>query len=548
MKRRHAAMAALSMLAAVALAACGSTGGGTGSSTNGASIAVTPAATKDVGALTWWQFSRPIFTLDPVKFNDYPEDTIIPNLCESLARVQPGMKVVPGLAASWTQPDPLTLVYTLRSGVKFWDGSPLTAQDAAYSMNRNRDPKNASIYAGTYSDVDSVAATGPLTVTVKLKRPSTLFPEQMATAAGAVVQKAYAEEKGAQLGTPHGGVMCTGPYKVKSWNGSDSLTIERSSNYWNADMQPKAASIKFVAPQDPATVSNGFSTGAFDGGFGIPASMISTLQQTDAGKLWVASPDQSQVIDAIAVINKDGALGSQAVREALSKSIDRRGIAATAWFGEATALHSYAPPAYWTYGRDAFAAAYEKLAAQDDDVAGAKKLVAGAGAVAQKPIVLAIDAGFPTSVEEASVIKQTAAQAGLNVEIRALPIEQFGALFSDLDAGKKQGIDALLTLGYNQIADPLAIYEDIARPGGGSNFTGYDNPQVTKLLLKAQGQADPDARAQTIIQAQALVMQDLPWIPVTTPRLATFQKTGITGAPVDFSYMTSPWAAEVGAP
>ena len=549
MKRRHAAAAALSMLTAVALSACGSTTDGTqGGTTTGKSVAVTPAATKAVGELTWWQFSRPIFTLDPVKFNDYPEDAIIPNLCESLARVAPGMKVVPGLAESWSHPDPRTYVYKLRSGVKFWDGSPLTADDAVYSLNRNRDPKNASIYAGNYSDVDTITATDSLTVTVKLKRPSILFPEMMATLAGAVVQKAYTKEKGAQFGTPRGGVMCTGPFKVKSWNGSDSFTMERNAGYWNPKEQPKAASIKFVAPQDPATVSNGFSTGAFDGGFNIPASMVATLQKTDAGTLFVASPEQSQVIDAIAVINKDGALGNQAVREALSKSIDRKGIAATAWFGEATPLHAYAPPAYWSYGKDKFAAAYEKLAAEDSDVAAAKQLVAGAGAIAKKPIVLAIDAAFPTSVEEASVIKETAAQAGLNVKIRALPIEQFGALFSDLDAGKKNGIDALLTLGYNQITDPLAIYQDIARPGGGSNFTGYDNPQVTKLLVKAQGQEDPEARAETIIQAQTLVMKDLPWIPVTTPRLATFQKKGVTGAPVDFSYMTSPWAAAVGAP
>ena len=81
---------------------------------------------------------------------------------EGLAQYTPDLKVAPRLATSWKTPDPLTYVYKVRKGVKFWDGTPLTAEDVAYSMSQQMNPKVASQESSFYSSVASVKATGPM--------------------------------------------------------------------------------------------------------------------------------------------------------------------------------------------------------------------------------------------------------------------------------------------------------------------------------------------------------------------------------------------------
>ena len=83
-------------------------------------------------------------------------------------------------------------------------------------------------------------------------------------------------------------------------------------------------------------------------------------------------------------------------------------------------------------------------------------------------------------------------------------------------------------------------------PTGISNFNGYDNPKVVKLLLQARATTSPSARARLVIAAQTLVMQDLPWIPLGFRDNTTFVRHGVCGVPLDFSAMASLWAASVG--
>ena len=111
------------------------------------------------------------------------------------------------------KPDDRTQVYTLRTDVTFWDGTPMTAKDVAYSLDRQRNPDNGSYFASYYAHVKSVEATGPDQVTVRFTQPDAMFEQAMSTAAGAVSQQAFTERGGENFGTPQTGVMCTGPFE-----------------------------------------------------------------------------------------------------------------------------------------------------------------------------------------------------------------------------------------------------------------------------------------------------------------------------------------------
>lgn len=504
----------------------------------------TAPATKDLSSINWWIWYRPLASIDPVKYDDYPEDLVIPNMCESLFRQTAGMKTVPDLAQSYSWTTPTTLVLHIRQGVKFWDGTTMTAQDVVYSLERNLVPSNASIYYWMYHWVKSMAATGPYTVTIKFTQHDVEFIPEAATMGAAIVEKAYAQKKGINFGTPQGGVMCTGPYKLQSWNGTSDLVMVRNPNYWDKSAIAKTAKITFEWPQDPGQVAAAFENGTFAGGFDILSQDIPILKKTKAGKLYIGPSSQSMEIDALIDVATKGAIANPLVRKALSMSINRADMVKVVADNAAVPAYAYAPPGYYSYEPSVFNAAYAPIAKAGADVAAAKKLVQEAGAVAKQPIVFAFPSGSPSAAFEAEIVQQSGDAVGLNIKIKTIPEAQYGALFSDPKS--RQGYSLILTGNYDQSPDPLALYTDIAAPGATSNFNSFNDPTITKEINQATATDNLAKRAAETVKIQSQVLQQLPWIPLFFQPQVAFVRNGICGVRLDFSVMTGPWANTVG--
>ncbi len=516
----------------------------TGGSATGAAV-VTSAPTKPLASATWWVFYRPPLSLDPIKNEDYPENTILGNLCEPLLTVTPNFQVVPDLASAVNSSNPAKWVFTIRSGVRFWDGTPMTADDVVYSLERNLVPANASVFGATdLTEVAKIAKTAPNQVTITLKHPDVGFGERLVTGASSVVSESYAKRLGSRFGTPNGGIMCTGPYKLVSWDGATQLVVARNPNYWNTAAEPKLGRLTFVWPQDPGIVANSFLSGEFDGGFNLPWSAVSRLQSSSSGTLSVGNASQTLMVELLAFINPQGtAAADPRVRQALNLAIDRGALVQSVFNGMAAPAYSLAPQGTWGYAQNVFRAAYDQIPAQRN-LAEAKRLVKAAGAVARKPITIATPAGQPLSTDQIAIIQQDAQQIGLTVRIDAIPAEQYGALFSSPQARKD--ITALLTIGYNHVQDPLADYEDSLSPSGIANYDRYDNPAIDKLIAQAQATADPTARANLVVQIQNQFLKDLPDLPILSPYTTLYQSSRITGAPITYTYENTAWAARLG--
>jgi peptide/nickel transport system substrate-binding protein len=143
---------------ALTLAACSS--GSTTATPSGTGGAIeltttTPAASADAESISWALPTGEPRSLDPAKTGDYAANTVVTNLCESLLRLEPDFSTTPGLATEIERVDPVTTVITLRDGVTFWDGSAMTADDVAYSLNRNLDPAVGSFSAAIFRNVAS---------------------------------------------------------------------------------------------------------------------------------------------------------------------------------------------------------------------------------------------------------------------------------------------------------------------------------------------------------------------------------------------------------
>ncbi|RVU19971.1 ABC transporter substrate-binding protein [Streptomyces antnestii] len=498
----------------------------------------TPAAAKGLAKVTWNLPYEPQ-TLDPIRSFNYAENTALSNMCESLLRMNPDFKITPGLATKAANPTPTTWVYTLREGVKFWDGAPLTAADVAASLNRHLDPKLGTWWGDYFSTVKSVKATGAMQVTVTLKQPDALFNQAMATAAGAVVEKKFLDKAGKSVGTPSSGVMCTGPFQFKNWKSGDSMTLTRNENYWDAKLKAKSSSLvlKFIA--DETTAVNALRSGEVDGQyFYLPPAGLDQLRKSKSGSVTLG---HSLTFWSLLGSATSGPYADPKVRQALSLALDRAAISKVVFQGTASPERALTGSDYWGYQRKTFQKAYDALPAETQDLARAKKLLAEAGKPS-RPVVIGVQGSSAVHEQTANLLKATAQALGLDIEIKVVPVEQYGNLYSDPKARK--GIDAFLSTWYGNVPDPLDVYT-VFRQGGRTNFNGYT--AVDSDIKKARAEGDPAKRAALVTGIQDKVTRDVVWMPLNNLPVIMYMNNRVTGAVPSSPYLYYPWAVGLGA-
>jgi peptide/nickel transport system substrate-binding protein len=536
---------AVFVVAAATATAAGCSGGSGGSSNDakpGAGFEVskdTPAAKGNVPSVSWSLYAEPQ-TLDYLYAWDYPINTVLANVCEQFMRTTPDMKIEPGLAASYTNPDPLTWVYNLREGVKFHDGTPMTADDAVASLKRHLDPELASAWGTTFRNVASIDATGPLQVTIKLTKPDALLNSMLAASAGTVESAASIAKAGKEYGNPQGGVNCTGPFSLDKWTPGDSITLKKNPNYWDAKLMPKADQFKFVFIQDPAARVNALVSGSVDGGYMVPSSAFARLRNTPQGKLYFGPNTGSYLLG---ITNMQGTMGDLKLRQALSLAIDRDGLIKAASSGVGVTPKGLTPITAWGLVPDKAPGYYATLPPVGRDLTEAKKLVAEAGGAGKK-IVLATSSLAPEISVSATAVQAAGKSIGLDIELKTVTPDGYTALFTDPEARK--GIDLVVTNGYTNTPEPLEFYEALVT-GDFANYGNYSNPEYDKLYEEASGTADPGARSDLTSKLQDMALRDLAAIPLFEQPHNVFMNKRITGATPGITQLYWPWAATVGA-
>lgn len=500
----------------------------------------TPAGTQPVDSITWALY-RDVNNLDPVFAFDYPENTTIALLCEQPLRQAPDGTIVPGLA-DVTSPDDTTYVITIKDGVTFWNGDPVTADDVAFSLGRNMDPAIPGFYGAQYANVASIDVTDERTVTVTMKSPDYFFRGVLASSSAWIVQKSFVEAAGADFGNPTGRTMCSGSYQLGDWSIGSPLQVTVNENYWDASVKPLVASIEFVGAPDPIALSAAIQAGDIDGYYAFAS--IPTLNELRNDPNVTVTDGAGYQFDALLIAPREGSpLADVRVRQALSKAIDRQGYIDTVLAGAAQIPKSWAAPGTWGYARDVFQAGYDALPALDQDLDAAKALVAEAGAEGGT-FTIGLIGEVPPLVAEGALFQKAAEDIGLTAEIKTYPADQYISLF--IDPAARADVDAWFTVAYGDFADPGSVLGQGLLPGGSLNYLPYDDPEVTELLGQARATADDAARAELIVQAQALAMADMPMIPVALPNNTLITSSELTGAVPSFSMMYAPWANQLG--
>jgi peptide/nickel transport system substrate-binding protein len=498
----------------------------------------TTAGTQAVDKVVWGVY-RETQSLDPIYAFDYPENTVLSVMCEQLIHQNPDGSITSGLA-DLTYPDNTTMVFDLKPNITFWDGKPLTPEDVVYSLDRNTDPKLGGYYGATFNRVKSIEATGPSQVTIKLKEPDYWLAGELASTPGWIVEKAFVEAAGKDFGSPSGGTMCTGPYKLDNWKTGDVLSVVRNDNYWNPDVQPKVQEIDFKGTPDEAALTSALQTGDVNGYY---AFSLSTLDQLKSDSSVSVTDGNGWNTDAFIVSSFDGPLGDVRVRQALSLALDRQGIIDTIYKGAALMPRALSSPGTWGYGRSVFQKAWDALPEPTQNIGKAKQLIQDANAEG-KTITIGMSSELNNLATEASAYQAAGKAIGLNVKLKSVSAANYINFF--IDAKARADIDGFFTVNYGDYADPAALQATLVLPDGSQNYSGYSNPKVTDLMNAARSEADPDKRAQDVADAQAIIMQDLPWIPNALPYSELITSSNLTGATASFAYMFAAWANDMG--
>ena len=542
-RRSRWTVIAVAAVCALAASACGrplatsTSSSGDVSPTKGL-VAITPVGTKPVASVVW-ATNRDLRSTDPLFALGYPEFTATSLMCEPLLRQAPDGSLEPGLATV-ANPSPTSLVFTLRPGVRFWDGHPVTPADVVYSLDRHINPKLGGFYRPVFDRVASITATGQNQVTISLKQPDYWLESELSSVPGIVIEKSFAQKEGANYGTPGGGTMCTGAYMLKSWTPGVGVVAVRNPHYWNPAIHPLVGQITIKGVPDIASVTAGLETGAIQGDYLPSNSTLAQLTHSGTVKVYLGP---GWTTDAFVVTSLKGVLGNLNVRRALSLALNRQAIISSVYQGAALMPRWLSNPGTFGYGKSVFAKAYASSPVLTQNIAEAKKLVKQAGATG-KTITMGTSSQLAVIAGDTGAYQAAAQAIGLKVVLKSVSAQNFVEFFADPKF--RAGIDGVPSLAAGDYADPAAMLSSIVLPGGSQNYDNFNDPKITAALEQARSTADPAKRAALVAEAEALTVQQLPYIPTVQPDTVLALARGLTGAISSSAYLYSPWANRLG--
>jgi peptide/nickel transport system substrate-binding protein len=441
-------------------------------------------------------------TLDPRFATDAYSERITQLLYSSLVRVDAAFQVVPELAVTWSQPDPLTYRFILRRGVKFHNGLELTADDVRYTFESILDPATASPYRSVYGIIDRITVLSPYEIEFHLSGPQAPF---LVNLVRGIVPARLAAQRDVFARHPVG----SGPFRLVRWAPDDRVELAAFGNYYAGAPSIDGVVVKIIPDETIRLLE--LQKGNLDLVQNAITPEVLPLLKASGRFRVMTSPSTTYTYLGMNLL--DPRLADVRVRRAITLAIDRPAIIRTLLGGLAVEATGLLPPAHWAYEPDVTRYQYDPaLARRLLDEAG---VVDPDGAGPQPRLHLTFD----TSQNElarriAEVIQQQLAQIGIDLTIRS---HEWGAFYADIKAGRFQ----LYTLSWVGVVDPDLYYEvfhSSSRPPAGSNRDGYANPAVDRLLERGRRTNDPAVRRAVYREVQRIVADDLPYVSLWYPK------------------------------
>ncbi|WP_156158974.1 ABC transporter substrate-binding protein [Demequina gelatinilytica] len=502
------AAAAVALLG-LSLAACASSGEEAGSSESAA-----PLAAVDGGSLVYASDVQPITGgLDPYLASAFANMNATVQIYEPLLAKDADGTIIPWLAESWEQVDDLTYTFTLRDGVTFSDGSPLTVEDVIFSIESMR---ASAAGAANFATLGEVTALDDSTVQITTVAPDATLINVLAYRGSAIVSKAWyeaaTEEERQQT------AMGTGPFVLDTWTDQVSMTFTANESYWGEAPSVDTLEFDFIGDENARAAQLRQGSGTDMAWFRDPTQVSSLEEEGYTVGQNAATRSLTMYINAT-----DGPLADVKVRQAVSKAMDRQALIDFAMGG--LAEPSLVVPAGDPWGIEPD----ESTPNYTHDVDGAKALLAEAGETSPTiQLTYASDAAFALDVPMVEVLQQQLAEAGITLELVGKPWTEvlqsyIGGTWTDL----------LLVPGVYQ-PDPASYFSTVLTPGLPMATTvTAESPEVA-LYMQLRSTFDEAERAEILAQLETAVAENVNvLVAYTGPQRYEVWGDTVTGYEVD---------------
>ncbi|MBQ6315605.1 MAG: peptide ABC transporter substrate-binding protein [Mogibacterium sp.] len=463
-------------------------------------------------------------TLDPALNSAVDGANTILHLFEGLLVVDKDGQLAPGQAESWeTSDDGLTWTFHLRDGLKWSDGSDLTANDFVYSWKRICDPVVAAPYAETVcspiagyeeaigGNIDALEVSAPddKTFVVKLSAPCTFFGSLAAFATMMPVQQATIDENGDAWATAPESYISNGPFYMTEWEQGSHITVTKNPNYWNADAI-KLDSIKFMLIEDSNAAYSAYQNGEVMFIKDVPTEEIPSLEGNDEFKVDPIIGTYYLNLNCNMDVFKDAK-----VRKALSLAIDRNYVAGTIMQGTYTAAGNFMGPGWKdTDGSEFMDNSNGGKPYIDNDnfeanLAEAKKLLAEAGypdGQGFPQITYSTnDSGYHKAVAE--YLQQAWGELGIDLKVDIVEWASFTPM-------RRNGEYETARNGWVGDYDDPSNMLDLLYSSNGNNDGKYNNPEYDAQMDIARSTTDLNERSAALHKAEDILMEDAGCVPV----------------------------------
>ncbi|KGX93996.1 peptide ABC transporter substrate-binding protein [Pontibacillus halophilus JSM 076056 = DSM 19796] len=465
-------------------------------------------------------------SLDPITTTEGEAFRVTENIFETLVNYEEdSTELTQGLANDWQiSEDGLTYTFTLEEGVKFHDGTDFNAEAVVFNFERWMNGNDEqfpyyTMFGGFKGDeghvIESVTAVDETTVEFKLKRPQAPFIKNLAMSPFGIASPTAVEESGDSFKENPVG---TGPFKFVEWKREEKITLEKNEEYWKEGVPKLNRVIYTVIPENSARL-NALKTGEVDLIDGVNPSDVEGIKGDDS--LQILERPSMNVGYLGFTMNRDTPLADQKVRQALSHAVPKDQLIEAFYAGLAEPASTVIPPSIEGYN--------DELNGYEYDIEKAKSLLEEAGyadgfefELWYMPIARPY---IPEGQKIAEVLQQSFAEVGVTANLQTADWSTY------LEKARAGDFDAFLLGWTGDNGDPdNFIYTLLDKDSiGSNNYTYYSNDELHDVLIEAQTITDQEQRNELYKQAQEIIQDDAPWVPLVHSTPVVAAKANLSG-------------------
>ena len=466
-------------------------------------------------------------TLDPHLSSDTTSAGIVVEIYSGLVALNTDLQLVPDIAESW-EIDGSGTVYTfhIRDNAKFHDGTPVTAGDFKWSMERAVHPDTASPVADTYlndivgvedalegktTDISGVKVIDDSTLQITIDAPKAYFLAKLTYPTAYVLDRENVEAGGRTwTDSPNG----TGPFKLKEYRIGERIILERNEDFYREKAHLDSIAMNLAGGQSMAMYENDeidiTGVGLFD------LDRVLDPNEELNKELVVAPPDFS--VSYVGFNTNEPPFDDPKFRQALNHAVDKELIAAEVLSDLVEPAYGILPPGFPGYSdnfrlQDADGQPNPSFAGLKHDPELARQLLAESkypDADTRPRIVITVPGtGGTIGLDLEVVIEMWKQELGVEVEIQQV---EWATYLQDLNQNRFQAYGGL---GWSaDYPDPQDFLDILFHTESSINHGAYSNPDADAILEEARVEADIERRIELYHQAEELIVQDAAWLPL----------------------------------